>query len=177
MASCPCLHPTTMLQAGKSYLGDDCCRRAILRCGNENWNRTRKALSQRPLQAGYSSMRQRRIESDAEPRSRHGRCMRAILYRHNDCAASISKSKPEIKNRCTKEGVNREKPASIPKFGPEIKNRCTQEGLNREKLASIPKFGPEIKNRCRPGLRRRNHFPLQQRKLESGAADRCHNEN
>ena len=36
----------------------------------------------------------------------------------------------------------------IPKFGPEIKNRCTQEGLNREILASIPKSELEIKNRC-----------------------------
>ena len=96
----------------------------------------------------HSSLRQRRFESDAEPRSRHGRCRRAILYRHNDCAASIPKSGPEIKNRCTKEGVNREKLASIPKFGPEIKNRRTQEGLNREKLALILKSEPEIKNRC-----------------------------
>ncbi|MDY2706254.1 MAG: hypothetical protein SOV31_00785 [Candidatus Cryptobacteroides sp.] len=76
-------------------------------------------------------------------------CRRAILHRHDDCAASIRKFGPEIKNRCTKEGVNGEILASIPKLGPEIKNRCTQEGINREKLASIPKFGPEIKNRCR----------------------------
>ena len=41
-----------------------------------------------------------------------------------------------------------ENSAAIPKSGPEIKNRCTQEGLNREKLASIPKSEPEIKNRC-----------------------------
>ena len=128
-------------------------------------------------------------------------CRRAILLCSNDGAASIPKFGPEIKNRCTKEGVNGEKLASIRKSGPEIKNRCTKEDLNGEKLTSIPKSGPEIKNRCtlegvngeilasipksgleiknrcRPGLRRRNHFPLQQRKLESGAADRCHNEN
>ena len=93
-------------------------------------------------------MRQRRIESDAKPRSHYGRCMRAILYRHNDCAASIRKSRLEIKNRCTQEGLNREKLASILKSGLEIKNRCTKDGVNREKLASILKFGPEIKNRC-----------------------------
>ena len=96
----------------------------------------------------HSSLRQRRIESDAEPRSRHGRCMRAILYRHNDCAASIRKSGLEIKNRCSPRAKSREKLASILKFGPEIKNRCTKEGVNREKLASIPKSGLEIKNRC-----------------------------
>ena len=97
----------------------------------------------------YFPLPQRRIESDAEPRSRHGRCMRAILYRHNDCAASIPKFGLEIKNRCTQEGVNREKLASIRKSGLEIKNQCTKEGVNGEKLTSIRKSGLEIKNRCR----------------------------
>ena len=106
------------------------------------------------------------------PASATASCRRAVLHRHDDCAASIRKSGPEIKNRCTQEGVNGEKLASIPKFGleiknrcslwavlegfftsipksePEIKNRCTKEGVIVEKLASIPKFGPEIKNRC-----------------------------
>ena len=45
-------------------------------------------------------------------------------------------------------GFKREKLASIRKFGLEIKNRCTKEGVNEEILASIPKFGPEIKNQC-----------------------------
>ncbi|MDY2857553.1 MAG: hypothetical protein SOU85_01160 [Candidatus Cryptobacteroides sp.] len=76
------------------------------------------------------------------------RCRRAILYRHDDCAASIPKSRPEIKNHCTLEGINRQNHASIRRSGLEIKNRCTQEGVNGEKLASIPKFGLEIKNRC-----------------------------
>ena len=58
----------------------------------------------------------------------------------------ILKFGPEIKNRCTKEGVNREKLASILKFGLEIKNRCTKEGVNGEKLASILKSGAEIQN-------------------------------
>ena len=97
----------------------------------------------------YFPLPQRRIESDAEPRSRHGRCMRAILYRHNDCAASIPKFGLEIKNRCTQEGVNREKLASIRKSGLEIKNQCTKEGVNGEKLTPIRKSGLDIKNRCR----------------------------
>ena len=41
------------------------------------------------------------------------------------CAASIRKSGLEIENRCTLEGVNRQKHASIRKSGLEIKNRCT----------------------------------------------------
>ena len=56
--------------------------------------------------------------------------------------ASIRKSGPEIKNRCTQEGVNGEKHTSIRKFGLEIKNRCTHEGINRQNLAAIPKFTP-----------------------------------
>ena len=76
------------------------------------------------------------------------RCRRAILHRHDDCAASIRKFGPEIKNRCTKEGVNEEKHASIRKFGLEIKNRCRQKDVSGEKLASIRKSGLEIKNRC-----------------------------
>ena len=68
--------------------------------------------------------------------------------------------------------VNREKLASILKSEPEIKNRCTQESVNRQNLASIPKFDPEIKNRCSRGVAafcRRNHSPLPLRKLESDA--------
>ena len=49
------------------------------------------------------------------PRCRHSRSRRAI-------------------HRCSNDGA-----ASIPKFGPEIKNRCTQEGVNEENLASILK--------------------------------------
>ena len=60
----------------------------------------------------------------------------------------IPKSDPEIKNRCTQDGVTRQNPASILKSELEIKNRCTQEGLNRQNHASILKSGPKIKNRC-----------------------------
>ena len=102
-------------------------------------------------------MQQRKSESDAGrcccatvaagqvPRLR---CRWAVLYRHDDYAAAIRKSGPEIKNRCTQKVVFGEILASIPKFGLEIKNRCTQEGINGEKHASIRKFGLEIKNRC-----------------------------
>ena len=86
-------------------------------------------MPQRKMQAGHSSLPQRRIESDAEGRCGDGRSRRAILHRHYNYAASIRKSGPEIKNRCTKEGVNGEKLTSIPKFGPEIKNRCMQQAI------------------------------------------------
>ena len=100
-------------------------------------------------------------------------CRRAVLSCSSDGAAAILKSEPEIKNQCTKEGVNRQNLALIRKSGHEIKNRCTKEGVNGENLASIPKFDPEIKNRCSRGVVavcRRNHSPLPLRKLESDAA-------
>ena len=76
-------------------------------------------------------------------------CRRAVLSCSSDDAASIRKSEPEIKNRCTLEGINRQNLASIPKFDPEIKNRCSR---------GVVAF-------CR-----RNHSPLPLRKLESDAA-------
>ena len=116
----------------------------------------------------YSSLPLRRLESDAErcggrDRCRSGGfvlrimppswhpvpacsqrlcCRRAIHRCSNDGAASIPKSRLEIKNRCTQQGINRQNPASIPKSSPEIKNRCTQQGINRQNLASILKFTP-----------------------------------
>ena len=78
-------------------------------------------------------------------------CRRAILYRHDDGAAVIPDSGPEIKNRCTKDGIFRQNHASIPKSGPEIKNQCTKDGISRQNLASIRKSGPEIKNHCSRG--------------------------
>ena len=91
----------------------------------------------------HSSLQRRRLESDAEARRRDCRCRR-----NHSPLASIRKSRPEIKNRCTQHGVNGENLASIRKFGLEIKNRCTQEGVNRQNHAVIPKSGPKIKNRC-----------------------------
>ncbi len=127
-------------------------------------------------------------------------CRRAVLSCSSDDAASIPKFDPEIKNRCTLEGINRQNPALIRKSGheiknqctkeggkgenlasirksePEIKNRCTLEGINRQNLASIRKSEPEIKNQCSRGVVavcRRNHSPLPLRKLESDAENRC----
>ena len=101
----------------------------------------------RPLQAGYSPLRQRRIESDADLVAATTTAGGTIPHCSGDGAATILKSGLKIKNRCTKEDLNREKLASIPKSRPEIKNRCTQEGFNGEILASIRKSGLEIKNR------------------------------
>ena len=96
-----------------------------------------------------SPLRQRRIESDADlvaatalqakpfssaatkirigrgPRCRYGPAGETVLPCGSEDAASIRKSGPEIKNRCTQEGINRQNLASIPKSEPEIKNLCT----------------------------------------------------
>ena len=144
------------------------------RCCYDHCRRNHSSLQQQKLESdaedrcrddccrrNHSPLRQRRLESDAEVRCRDGRFRRAILLcgtkNRIGCGrslprralASIRKSGPEIKNRCTLEGVSGENPASILKFEPEIKNRCTQDGINGQNLAVIPKFGPKIKNRCR----------------------------
>ena len=63
-------------------------------------------------------------------------------------AASIRKSGPEIKNRCTDCPCFDLFAASIRKSGLEIKNRCTDYSSFDLCAASIRKSGPEIKNRC-----------------------------
>ena len=98
-------------------------------------------------------------------------CRRAILLCSNDGAASIRKFGLEIKNRCTQEGLNREKLASIPKSRPEIKNRCTLECLIGENLASILKSGLKIKNRCtQEGLNGENRAGHPQHAFIRGVA-------
>ena len=138
------------------------CRRAVLRRSNDCCRRNYFLLQQRKLdsEAGRCCGRHRchsggfflglcRLRGILSlPASTRRCCTRAILHRHDDCAASIRKFGLEIKNRCTQEGLNGEKLASIPKFGLEIKNRCTKKAVSEENLASIPKSGPEIKNRC-----------------------------
>ncbi|MDY2707368.1 MAG: hypothetical protein SOV31_06520 [Candidatus Cryptobacteroides sp.] len=150
----------------------------------------------RPLQAKQFSVATTKIRIGRRPRCRYDRCRRAIPHCSSDDAASIPKSGPEIKNRCSlwdvlegflasipKSGLEIKNRcslwavlegffASIPKFGPEIKNRCTQQCINGENLASIRKSGLEIKNRCSRGVVafcRRNHSPSRRRKLESDA--------
>ena len=140
------------------------CRRAVFLCSDENQSRMQTFVAVRWLRQGrcHSGGFLLRIM----PPSWHSvpacvprlRCRRAVLYRHDDCAASIPKSRPEIKNRCTQKVVFGEILASIPKFGLEIKNRCTQESVNRQKLASIRKSGLEIKNRCTQGKRLRDYM-------------------
>ena len=113
-----------------------------------------------------------RSRKDHSLQSQRWCCRRAILYRHDDGAAAVLKSSPEIKNRCSPEAILEFFLASIPKSGREIKNRCTKDGISRQNHASIPKSGPEITNQCSRGIAavcRRNHSSLQKRKIESDA--------
>ena len=63
-------------------------------------------------------------------------------------AASIRKSGPEIKNRCTDCPCFDLFAASIRKSGPEIENRCTEVPGMMLAVAVIVNSGPEIKNHC-----------------------------
>ena len=62
--------------------------------------------------------------------------------------ASIRKSGPEIKNRCTDCPCFDLFAASIRKSGPEIGNRCTEVAGMMFAVAVIVNSGPEIKNHC-----------------------------
>ena len=95
----------------------------------------------------HSPVRQRKLESDAEGRCSDGRSRRAILHRHDDYAAAICKSGLEIKNRCTKEGVNGEKLASILKSGAEIQNHYSSKSV----LHAEPFFSASTKIRTGSG--------------------------
>ena len=148
-----------------------CVRYGILQAKPVSLAATKNRIGRRPRcrndrsRRNHSLLPQRKLESDAEHRCRYDNYRRAIPHCSSEDAASIPKFGPEIKNRCTQEGINRQNLASIRKSGLEIKNRCTQEGVNREKLASIPKSGPEIKNRCTlEGVNRQNLASI----LESG---------
>ena len=120
----------------------------ILLRSDEEQNRMRKVVAATAVEGGPFSFAATIIRIGRGIRCRYGRSRRAIPHCCDDGAAVIRKSGPEIKNRCTQEGVNGEKLTSIPKSGLEIKNRCMKDGGNRENPASIRKFGPEIKNRC-----------------------------
>ena len=138
------------------------CRRAVLRRSNDCCRRNYFLLLQRKLESGAGRCRGRdRFHSGGfflriMPHSWHPvpactprlRCRRTVLHRHDDCAASIRKSGPENKNRCSSLAVLEGFLASIPKSGLEFKNRCTNKAVSGENLASILKFGLEIKNRC-----------------------------
>ena len=98
----------------------------------------------RPLQAEPFFFAATKIGIGRGALWRQGRLQQAKPF----STASIPKSGLEIKNQCTKEGVNGEKLTSILKSGLEYKNQCTQEAGNEEILASILKSGLKIKNRC-----------------------------
>ena len=126
------------------------------------------------LQAGYSSLRQRRLESDAErccggvrhhsggfllrimPPSWHPVpactprlcCRRAILRCRNEGAAAIPDFKLRLGNRCSQEVKSGAIRASILDFRPRLANRCSQEVKSGAIRASILDFKPKLANRC-----------------------------
>ena len=132
------------------------CRRAVLRRNNDCCRRNYFLLQQRKLESEAGRCRGRdRFHSGGfflriMPQSWHPvpactprlRCRRTALRCSSDDAAAISKSGPEIKNRCSLWVVLEGFLASIRKFGLEIKNRCTKKAVSEENLAAIPKFDP-----------------------------------
>ena len=112
MASCPCRHPTTALQAGCSSLPTTILA-VILNSGPEIKN-------QCSLWAILEGFLASIPKSGPEIKNR---CTQEGL--NGEKLASIPKFGLEIKNRCSREGLNRENLAAIPKSGPEIRNHCS----------------------------------------------------
>ena len=148
---------SAILQAGHSSLtqrilesdaelcrGGDCRHSGgfLLRIMPPSWHPVPACVRFSILQAKPFSLAATENRIGRGPRCRYDHCRRGILHCSSEDAASIPKSEPEIKNRCTPEGVNRQNPASIRKSGHEIKNRCTKECVNRENLAAIAKLTP-----------------------------------
>ena len=161
MATCPCLRQQ------RSF-----CRRAIHPCDNDkaaggpfntattgfrrrNYSslRQRKVesdaspLRQKLLQAGHSSLRQRKFESDTASMR-----LRLLQAGHSTCrhdgTAVILDFRPKLANRCSQEAKTRAIRASIPDFKPRLANRCSKEVKTRAIRASILDFKPRLANRC-----------------------------
>ena len=139
VASCPCLQPTTMLQAGRSSLQlrklesdtEGRCGRDsrhsggfLLRIMPPSWHPVPAcvrpghsaggqflAAAAMALQAGRSSLQQR------------WRCRLAVLSCSSDGAAAIPKSGLEIKNHCTLEEISGQNMQRFTSLG--LKSRIT----------------------------------------------------
>ena len=148
MASCPCLRPRRLLQAEPFFFAATKIRigrgRSLplrpqqvkpfffaatkIRIGRET------TPPQRPQQAKLFFIATTKIRIRRGALWWQGRLQQAKPF----SPASILKSGPEIKNRCTQQGINRQNPASIPKSSPEIKNRCTNQPIFSTHPQHIP---------------------------------------
>ena len=138
MASCPRLHSTTLLQAGRSslpqrWLESDagrCC--GVVRRHSGGFLLRIMPPSWHPVPA-------------CTPRLR---CRRAILRCRNDGAAAILDFKPRLANRCSQKVKSGAIHASILDFKLRLANRCSQEVKSGAIRASILDFKPRLGNRC-----------------------------
>ena len=135
MASCPRLRPPRPLQA-KLFFFDATKKNRIGR---------RTAPHQRPQQAKlfFIAATKIRIGRRAAPPQRTQQTMPFFFD-----AKKIRIGRGALLRQGRLQQAKPFSPASIPKCGLEIKNQCTKDGVNGENLASIPKSSPEIKNRC-----------------------------
>ena len=124
----------------------------------------RAPLRQILLQASYSSLRQRKFESDTE--SLRLRLLQAgHSTRRNDGTAVILDFRPRIGNRCSQKVKTRAIRASILDFKPKLANRCSAEvktgvipaaqGLEQCAADGECRMGRDFGRRSRPWLRER----------------------
>ena len=137
MATCPCLRQQ------RSF-----CRQATLLSDHDKaaggpFNTATTGFRRR----NYSSLRRRKLESDAAP-------LRQILLQasystcRHDGTAVILEFKPRLENRCNQKAKTRAICASILDFKPRLANRCSQEVKTGAIRATILDFRPRLANRC-----------------------------
>ena len=87
----------------------------LLRIMPPSWHPVPACVSYGILQAKPFSLAATENRIGRGPRCRYGHCRQAVLSCSSEDAASIPKSGPEIKNRCTQQDINEEILASILK--------------------------------------------------------------
>ena len=158
MASCPCLHPTTALQAG--------CSSLQLRwrcCDSQVWPRNQESmqpLGSGVLQAEPFSFAAAKNGIGRGPRSRHGRC------RRNHSPLRQRRLESDAEDRCS-HGSCRRNHSSLRqrKLESDAEDRC-RHGRSRRNHSLLPqrKLESYAENRCRYDCSRRNHFLSRQRR-------------
>ena len=130
--------------------------------GPPSWHLPLPALKQPCCRRNHSSLPQRKLELDAERCCGRDRCHSGgfLLRIMPSSWPPVPACTPRLRCRRCILLCGNDSAASIPKSGPEIKNRCSYNNRRRN-YSSLPsrRLESDAENRCRYGHCRRNHSP------------------
>ena len=125
-----------------------CCRRAVLLCDEENWNRTRRRCDYDCCRRDCSTLRRRKLESDAVRYCSRGRChsggfLLRIMPPSWHPVPACSRLRP-ARSFCRRAiHLCRRQPLQRFSNSPlQIRNHCSVRTVSGENLAAIAKFDP-----------------------------------